>query len=62
VDPGVCLGLANSNPPLSWAELARATPDGYTVGGGTISSHGIHATLYGKLPFEAVTSFVPGTL
>src|SRR6185295_7230707 len=27
------------------AELARAAPDGYTVGGGTISSHAINATL-----------------
>ena len=28
------------------AELARAAPDGYTIGGGTISSHAINATLY----------------
>jgi tripartite-type tricarboxylate transporter receptor subunit TctC len=34
------------------AELARAAPDGYTVGGGTISSHAINATLYPKLPYE----------
>src|SRR5687767_4754416 len=27
------------------AELAKAAPDGYTIGGGTISSHGINATL-----------------
>ena len=31
------------------AELARAAPDGYTIGGGTISSHAINASLYDKL-------------
>ena len=44
------------------AELARAAPDGYTIGGGTISSHAINATLYGKLPYDPVTSFEPITL
>ena len=44
------------------AELARAAPDGYTIGGGTISSHGINATLYDKLPYDPVTSFTPITL
>src|SRR5262245_46890035 len=34
---------------LGAAELARAAPDGYTIGGGTISSHAINATLYSKL-------------
>jgi tripartite-type tricarboxylate transporter receptor subunit TctC len=43
------------------AELARAAPDGYTIGGGTISSHAINATLYGKLPYDPVTSFAPIT-
>jgi tripartite-type tricarboxylate transporter receptor subunit TctC len=44
------------------AELARAAPDGYTIGGGTISSHGINATLYDKLTYDPVTSFAPITL
>lgn len=44
------------------AELARAAPDGYTIGGGTISSHAINATLYDKLPYDPVTSFAPITL
>jgi tripartite-type tricarboxylate transporter receptor subunit TctC len=44
------------------AELARAAPDGYTLGGGTISSHAINATLYDKLPYDPVTSFAPITL
>ncbi|WP_280154675.1 tripartite tricarboxylate transporter substrate binding protein [Piscinibacter sp. XHJ-5] len=47
---------------LGAAELARAAPDGYTIGGGTISSHGINATLYDKLSYDPVTSFAPITL
>lgn len=47
---------------LGSAELARAAPDGYTIGGGTISSHGINASLYDKLPYDPVTSFAPITL
>lgn len=44
------------------AELARAAPDGYTLGGGTISSHAINATLYDKLSYDPVASFAPITL
>ncbi len=44
------------------AELARAAPDGYTIGGGTISSHAINATLYATLPYDPVTSFEAITL
>jgi tripartite-type tricarboxylate transporter receptor subunit TctC len=44
------------------AELARAAPDGYTIGGGTISSHAINATLYSKLSYDPVTSFAPITM
>ena len=44
------------------AELARAAPDGYTIGGGTISSHAINATLYDKLSYDPATSFEPITM
>jgi tripartite-type tricarboxylate transporter receptor subunit TctC len=44
------------------AELARAAPDGHTIGGGTISSHAINATLYDKLPYDPVSSFAPITM
>jgi tripartite-type tricarboxylate transporter receptor subunit TctC len=44
------------------AELARAAPDGYTVGGGTISSHAINVTLYPKLPYDPVKDFAPITM
>ena len=44
------------------AELARAAPDGYTVGGGTISSHAINVTLYPKLPYDPLGDFAPVTM
>jgi tripartite-type tricarboxylate transporter receptor subunit TctC len=44
------------------AELARAAPDGYTVGGGTISSHAINATLYPRLPYDPLKDFAPITM
>jgi tripartite-type tricarboxylate transporter receptor subunit TctC len=44
------------------AELARAAPDGYTIGGGTISSHAINASLYEKLSYDPSTSFEPITM
>jgi tripartite-type tricarboxylate transporter receptor subunit TctC len=47
---------------LGTAELARSAPDGYTIGGGTISSHAINATLYDKLSYDPVTGFAPITL
>jgi tripartite-type tricarboxylate transporter receptor subunit TctC len=44
------------------AELARAAPDGYTIGGGTISSHAINASLYSKLPYDPLKDFAPVTM
>ena len=41
---------------------ARATPDGYTILGGTISSHAINVGLYPKLGYDPVKSFEPITL
>src|ERR1700741_2692758 len=44
------------------AECARAAPDGYTLCGGTISSHAINASLYSKLPYDPIKDFAPITL
>ncbi|WP_028997416.1 Bug family tripartite tricarboxylate transporter substrate binding protein [Azohydromonas australica] len=40
-------------------QVARAAPDGYTILGGTISSHAINVSLYPKLGYDPVTSFAP---
>lgn len=42
--------------------LAKSTPDGYTIGGGTISSHAINVSLYSKLPYDPVKDFTPITM
>lgn len=45
------------------SEIAsRATPDGYTVLGGTISSHAINVSLYPKIGYDPIKSFAPVTL
>ena len=42
--------------------LAKSAPDGYTFGGGTISSHAINVTLYPKLPYDPIKDFTPITM
>ena len=45
------------------SEMAsRAAPDGYTLLGGTISSHAINVSLYPKIGYDPVKSFEPITL
>jgi len=41
---------------------AKAAPDGYTIQGGTISSHAINASLYAKLPYDPIKHFTPITM
>ena len=41
---------------------AKSKPDGYTILGGTISSHAINVWLYSKLPYDPVRDFAPITL
>lgn len=42
------------------SEMAsRAAPDGYTILGGTISSHAINVSLYPKIGYDPVKSFEP---
>ncbi len=42
--------------------VAKAKPDGYTLLGGTISTHAINASLYKSLPYDPVKDFEPVTL
>jgi len=41
---------------------AKAPPDGYTIMGGTISTHAINASLYKSLPYDPIKDFAPITL
>ena len=42
--------------------VAKSPPDGYTILGGTISSHSINPSIYSKMPYDAVRDFIPITL
>ncbi|MBU4609928.1 tripartite tricarboxylate transporter substrate binding protein [Achromobacter sp. GG226] len=42
--------------------VAKAAPDGYTLFGGTISTHAINASLYSNLPYDPVKDFEPVSL
>jgi tripartite-type tricarboxylate transporter receptor subunit TctC len=41
---------------------SRAAPDGYTLLGGTISSHAINVSLYPRIGYDPIKSFLPVTL
>lgn len=40
---------------------ARATPDGYTICLGTISSHAINPAIFAKMPYDNIRDFAPIT-
>ena len=42
--------------------VAKSPADGYTLLMGTVGTHAINASLYGKLPFDPVKDFAPVTL
>ena len=42
--------------------VAKAAPDGYTLFGGTISTHAINASLYKNLKYDPVKDFEPVSL
>ncbi len=42
--------------------VAKSAPDGYTLIGGTISTHAINAGLYKNLPYDPVKDFEPVSL
>lgn len=39
--------------------VAKSKPDGYTILGGTISSHSINVSVYPNMPYDPVKSFEP---
>jgi len=42
--------------------VAKSAPDGYTLLMGTVGTHGINQSLYGKMPFDPIKDFAPVTL
>ncbi|MEI7763126.1 MAG: tripartite tricarboxylate transporter substrate binding protein [Comamonadaceae bacterium] len=43
-------------------QVAKATPDGYTLLMGTVGTHGINKSLYARLPYDPQKDFAPITL
>jgi tripartite-type tricarboxylate transporter receptor subunit TctC len=39
--------------------VAKAAPDGYTIGIGSIGTHAVNVTLFSKLPYDPVKDFAP---
>jgi tripartite-type tricarboxylate transporter receptor subunit TctC len=50
------------NANIGTAQLARAEPDGYTLGMGTVATHAINPLVFTNLPFDPVESFAPVSL
>ncbi len=44
------------------ASVAKATPDGYTIGMGTVSTHSINPNVYKAMPYDHVKDFIPLSL
>jgi tripartite-type tricarboxylate transporter receptor subunit TctC len=42
--------------------VAKSPPDGYTLVMGTVGTHAINASLYKKMPYDAIKDFAPVTL
>ena len=47
---------------LGAAQVAKASPDGYTILMGTVATHALNPALYKKMPYDPVTSFAPVSL
>jgi tripartite-type tricarboxylate transporter receptor subunit TctC len=50
---------AGANGNIGAADVARATPDGYTLYLATNSTHSANVHLYNKMPFDPVADFTP---
>jgi tripartite-type tricarboxylate transporter receptor subunit TctC len=44
---------------VGMAELAKAAPDGQTLGMATLSTHGVNPAVYKKLPYDPIKDFTP---
>ncbi|MBS7808556.1 tripartite tricarboxylate transporter substrate binding protein BugE [Variovorax sp. PCZ-1] len=65
---GKALGLsvivenkAGAGGSVGMSEVAKATPDGMTLGVATLSTHGVNPAVYKKLPYDPIKDFAPVT-
>ena len=57
--PVIIENKAGAGGSIGMAEVARAAPDGLTLGVATLSTHGVNPAVYTRLPYDADRSFVP---
>ena len=43
---------------IGMSEVAKAAPDGFTLGVATLSTHGVNPSVYKKLPYDPIKDFV----
>jgi tripartite-type tricarboxylate transporter receptor subunit TctC len=46
---------------IGMAEVAKAAPDGLTLGVATLSTHGVNPAVFKKLPYDPINDFAPVT-
>jgi tripartite-type tricarboxylate transporter receptor subunit TctC len=59
--PVIVENKAGAGGSIGTAEVAKAAPDGLTLGMATLSTHGVNPAVYKKLPYDPIKDFAPIT-